>query len=84
MKEILIILMFIVPVFASAQEYSNLTSKDSLNINMDSSQVVVDSIVEANLKKRANNSYWRNTFWNFQRKSPTCIKKQIWGRRLSF
>ena len=51
MKEILIILMFIVPVFASAQEYSNLTSKDSLNINMDSSQVVVDSIVEANLKK---------------------------------
>ena len=43
--------MFIVPVFASAQEYSNLTSKDSLNINMDSSQVVVDSIVEANLKK---------------------------------
>ena len=51
MKEILIILMFLVPVFASAQEYSNLTSKDSLNINMDSSQVVVDSIVEANLKK---------------------------------
>lgn len=51
MKEILIILMFIVPVFASAQEYGNLTSKDSLNINMDSSQVVVDSIVEANLKK---------------------------------
>lgn len=43
--------MFIVPVFASAQEYGNLTSKDSLNINMDSSQVVVDSIVEANLKK---------------------------------
>lgn len=44
--------MFIVPVFASAQEYGNLTSKDSLNINMDSSQVVVDSIVEANLKEQ--------------------------------
>ena len=70
MKEILIILMFIVPVFASAQEYGNLTSKDSLNINMDSSQVVVDSIVEGQFKKRANNSYWRNTFLEFPEKKP--------------
>ena len=36
------------------------------------------------LAERANNNYWWNTFWNFQRKSPTCIKKQIWDRRLSF
>lgn len=84
MKEILIVLMFIVPLFANAQEYGNLASKDSLNINTDSLQSVVDSIMEVKLKKRANNNYWWNTFWNFQRKSPTCIKKQIWNRRLSF
>lgn len=51
MKEILIVLMFIVPLFANAQEYGNLTSKDSLNINMDSLQSVVDSIMEVKLKK---------------------------------
>ncbi len=51
MKKLLIVLMFIVPLFANAQEYGNLTSKDSLNINMASSQAVVDSIMEANLKK---------------------------------
>ena len=34
MKKLLIVLMFIVPLFANAQEYGNLTSKDSLNINM--------------------------------------------------
>lgn len=51
MKKLLIVLMFIAPLFANAQEYGNLTSKDSLNINMASSQTVVDSIMEANLKK---------------------------------
>lgn len=51
MKETLIVLMFIVPLFANAQEYGNLASKDSLNINTDSLQSVVDSIMEVKLKK---------------------------------